>query len=84
MTTAFKESSPKRFQTNRSKGRGGVLAQTGGGIGARQWDWKKNKNPQDTACLNNPKLFFNHSLENWLGPSAGDSCSAPQPFNENH
>lgn len=45
MTTAFKESSPKRFQTNRSKGRGGVLAQTGGGIGGRQWDWEKKLKP---------------------------------------
>lgn len=43
---------------------------------------RKKNNPQDTACLNNPKLFFNHSLENWLGPSAGDSCSAAQSFNE--
>lgn len=81
MTINFKESSPKRFQTNRSNGRVAVLAWTGARI-TEVFSGAGKKIPVGHACLNNPKLFFNHSLENWQGPSAGGSCSAPEPFNE--
>lgn len=60
----------------------------GGGGGAAEvavvLSGTRKQNPQDLACLNNPKLFFNHTLENWLGPSAGGGCASPSPFNEIH
>lgn len=58
-------------------------ADGGGGI-TEVLSGTRKQNPQDQACLNNPKLFFNHSLENWLGPSAGGGSLAPYPFNEIH
>lgn len=74
MTITFKEPSPKRFQTNRSKGSGAVLAWKGGEI--TEVFSGTEKNPQDLPCLNNPKLFFNHSLEiGW--DLRYDSCSVP-------
>ena len=86
MTTTLRAPSPWRYPAKRTKGKGACRLRMGGKnfSGTERELNKKNKKTQDTACLNNPKLFFNHSLENWPGLCTGDRCSTPQPFNEFH